>query len=296
MLSNFRPLLAYKVQHFEDLVYPQIASPKIDGIRCVFFDKALSRTLKPIRNKYVQKVLAQVSQSIYGFDGELIVPGGFSAVSSAIMSEDGQPDFKFQVFDLASERYKNAGYVTRYDCLRDTVKFLNHPNIELVEQNWISNAQDLTRAEIRALQAGYEGLMVRHPKGIYKYGRSTVNEGYLGKIKRFMDAEAEIVGFEPLYTNENERARNALGLTERASNKENLREKPLLGALQCRNLKDNRTFAIGTGFTSTQRTQFWNNAVLLLGQIVRFIYLPYGTLELPRHPVFLGFRDREDIS
>lgn len=42
------------------------------------------------------------------------------------------------------------------------------------------------------LEAGYEGLILRHPLAPYKQGRSTVKEGYLPVSKRFVDDEATI--------------------------------------------------------------------------------------------------------
>ena len=48
---------------------------------------------------------------------------------------------------------------------------------------------------IKNLNAGYEGLMLRDPNGIYKFGRSSVKENILLKVKEFMDDEAEIIAF-----------------------------------------------------------------------------------------------------
>lgn len=54
----FKPLLAYTVKDADKLDYPQMASPKLDGIRCVMQDDMpVSRTLKPIPNHYIQDEL-----------------------------------------------------------------------------------------------------------------------------------------------------------------------------------------------------------------------------------------------
>ena len=74
----------------------------------------------------------------------------------------------------------------------------------------------------------------------------------------------------------------------------------MLGAFTCRTLPgpDNETdveFSIGTGFTAADRTWMWNNRDQLLGKFVKFKHFPIGAKDKPRHPVFLGFRDPDDL-
>lgn len=68
-----KPLLACNAPaNLNSLPYPLFASVKLDGIRCVIKDGvALSRTLKPIRNQYIQSLLGR--PEFNGLDGELIV-------------------------------------------------------------------------------------------------------------------------------------------------------------------------------------------------------------------------------
>ena len=50
-----KPMLAALCEDVTKLRYPVIASPKLDGIRALVIDGQLvSRTLKPIPNRYVQ--------------------------------------------------------------------------------------------------------------------------------------------------------------------------------------------------------------------------------------------------
>ena len=68
---GFKPMLAAPVTDIELLNYPVLASPKLDGIRCVVIDGvAYSRSLKPIPNEEIQKFFS--SGKYDGFDGELI--------------------------------------------------------------------------------------------------------------------------------------------------------------------------------------------------------------------------------
>src|SRR5258707_792756 len=99
-MSEFKPMLAGDAP--KDITFPVMASAKLDGIRCIVVNGvALSRSFKPIPNKHVQKILAE---GFDGLDGELIVgepgaPDVYSKTNSAVMSQDGTPDFTFYVFD-----------------------------------------------------------------------------------------------------------------------------------------------------------------------------------------------------
>ena len=122
----------------------------------------------------------------------------------------------------------------------------------------------------------------------YKFGRSTFKEHYLLELKTFLDAEAEVVGFVPLYENQNEPTRDALGHQVRSSKLSNLIAKPKLGAITVR--MEELTFNIGSGFTDVERYNIWANQSYYLGRQVTFKYQPHGTKENPRCPIFKGFR------
>ena len=72
---HLKPMLAGKAtdDQIEKLLAkgPMEASFKLDGIRCMIQDGvALSRSLKPIRNKHVQSVIGR--KEFNGFDGESV--------------------------------------------------------------------------------------------------------------------------------------------------------------------------------------------------------------------------------
>src|SRR5437899_138139 len=97
---------------------------------------------------------------------------------------------------------------------------------------------------------GFEGVMLRKPDGPYKFGRSTVREGYLMKVKRFTQEEAVVVGYEEQETNLNEATKDALGHTKRSSHKAGKRPAGVLGALRVSN--GHGEFSIGTDRKSTR--------------------------------------------
>ncbi len=137
--------------------------------------------------------------------------------------------------------------------------------------------------------------MVRSPQSPYKCGRSTTNEGYLLKIKRFEDDEAVIVGYKEEMQNNNPAEKDNFGRTERSSCKKNLVGKNTLGALVCHAPKWIKDFDIGTGYDAKLRAELWVKRAKLKHKIVKFKHQPSGAGERPRFPVFLGFRDEWDM-
>ena len=78
MTTTVKPMLAGKatdeqISKLFDQFGEMYASPKLDGIRCMIQNGvALSRSLKPIRNEYIQNILGGM-ELFNGLDGELIV-------------------------------------------------------------------------------------------------------------------------------------------------------------------------------------------------------------------------------
>jgi len=94
--------------------------------------------------------------------------------------------------------------------------------------------------------------------------------------------------------NGNEATTNALGHTERSSHRENKIGRGDLGALVLRT-QDGLEFTCGTGFDDNLRKGVWDNPEVYLGKLAKIKHFAIGTKDLPRFPVFLGFRDASDI-
>lgn len=293
-----KPMLAVNCSDPAALRYPQLATPKLDGIRCLILPtegsirRAVTRTFKPVKNHFIREWLE--ANLPCGLDGELMVRGRtFSEGSGDINRADGRPDFCYHVFDYSPP----AGDLRRpyEDRMADLLRFpLDASRVQKVLPVRIASLAELSAYEEKCLAEGYEGVMLRTPDSPYKCGRSTENEGYLLKIKRFEDAEAEIIGFEELTHNGNEATKDAFGRTKRSSHQENLSGTGTLGALICR--YQGLEFGIGTGFDAHQRATYWQERHRLPGRLAKFKHQPSGAKVAPRFPVFLGFRDPDDIG
>ncbi len=290
----FKPMLAATIKDVTALNYPLYASPKLDGIRCVILNgKALSRNLKPIPNVFIRDFLESIPE-LDGCDGELMLSkGDFNNVQSIVMSESADPvDVYYAVFDYHNDCA--APYIDRLKKLSKIILKLKNPRIVELPQYLVNKESEVLELEKEALQDGYEGLILRNCDGSYKFGRSTLREAKLMKLKRFEDDEATILGVEPLYENRNEAVKNALGRTERSSHQENLVAQKMVGALNVK-LKNGKEFSIGTGFDDATRKDLWARKKDIIGKAVKFKFQELSSDGIPRFPVFLGFRDPRDI-
>ncbi len=326
--ANFKPMLSGECTDVNKLRYPVLVSPKLDGIRALVLNGVLvSRNLKPIPNVELQMRYGR--RDYEGLDGELIAglptaPDCFRTTTSLVMSRDkNAAAVMFYAFDLLPPDPEGVGnhpfQVRRLRTERDVAA----GKVVCVPHKVVNSTAGLARWEKMWLAAGYEGLMIRDPQGPYKQGRSTEKEGWLLKLKRFADAEAEVIGYEEQMANNNPATQDNLGHTKRSTHKANKAGKGTLGALICRGVNGpykGVEFNVGTGFDDETRAQIWeahgrmhalvsktmhpSNGELKAGylrkiypvQIIKYRYFPSGSKEAPRFPVFIGFRDPKDMS
>jgi DNA ligase 1 len=292
IIKALRPLLAYDALGTE-IKFPVICSPKIDGIRCLVHraDMALSRSGKPIRNNYVRNWLQEHMPS--GSDGELTSGKNFQASTSGIMTETGKPDFRYFVFD----NFLEAGpYSHRISYVEEQYDWSTlAPHAIFLRPKLILTQEALDEYEQACIEAGAEGVMIRDPNAPYKHGRSTAKEGILGKLKRFEDREAMIVGIEPLMQNDNPAEISELGFTKRSSHKSGKVAQNKVGRLVVRDIcKPGWLFKLGSGLDDATRIAFWDNPPI--GKICKYKFQPHGTKDLPRTPIFMGIRDEDDMD
>lgn len=301
------------------LRYPLLGSPKYDGIRCsVQNGKLYSRSLKLIPNKAMQKLWGR--SELEGLDGEIVVGSPvdkncFQKTSSVVMSADKPIDdavlYGFDVFgrDRFEQRLVAASIIGQ----------LNRLRIQPVAHVYIEHLKGLLKYETAQVSLGFEGIMLRDSDGLYKQGRSTMKEGGLIAVKRFVDAEAVILDTYEQEENTNEKTMNELGNSKRSTHKAGKVGKDTLGGFSVVMLDDFKhqcnanqwtqlraitelaggplQFNIGTGvgLTEAYRQELWNKRKALVGKIIKFRYQKMGTLVAPRMPIFLGFRDKRDL-
>lgn len=291
----FNPMLAGVVDP-ATLRFPVLASPKLDGIRCLAMGgNPMSRSMAVLPSKHIQAFFAQHAEILEGLDGEIVVGSPtakdvYRTTVSHVMAHDKVFDFTFVVFD----RWARSGsYAEAYDYLL-TQRYAFPSNVQLLYQAQLDTIEALESYEEHMLGAGYEGVMLRDAGTNYKQGRSSTLEGILLKVKRYEDAEAVIIGTKEEMFNGNVAEKNELGRTKRSTAQAGLVGKGTMGALVVRGLNGpfkDVEFDIGTGFTAADRAALW-----VPGEVVTYKFFNVGTKDKPRHTVFKARRPGFDMG
>ena len=281
--------------------FPIYGQPKYDGIRMMIRDGiAYTRAIKQVRSETIQQWVFDHRDLLEGLDGEVIcgsptAPDCYRRTSSSVMSYHKPDDFVFYVFDKWDSVYE---YIYRKDDLID-IEDLKIPNLALTPTVLLHSMIELLAYEKSMLEEGHEGIILRAPWAYYKGGRGSPTKCELIKVKQFKDTEAIIVDLHELMHNANEAGVDNLGHTERSSHKENLVPMGTLGAVEAVGHWPDGTeyrVRIGTGFDDAQRAEVWDRRQSYIGRVVKFKYFEIGVKESPRFPVFIGFRDGDDMG
>lgn len=262
-MTTFKPLLAADIE-IGKIAFPVLASPKVDGIRCLIHPTLgpVTRSLLTIPNKHIREKLNDPAWRY--LDGEIVtytdgVMDGLNVIQSKVMSDDGEPDFHFLPFD--SFAAPESPFVERLKAATVTPSEFVQPLAHVV----IHSADEFADYHAKNLARGWEGTMARNPAGKYKFGRSTKREGILLKVKPHDDSEGTIVGFA-----------------------EQQNHPGTLGSLTLRWKRT--TFEVGTGFTDAERVDLWARREELVGQTVTFQHHGLAAQGRPREPVFVAVR------
>lgn len=303
----FRPMLAYdgSIQLFEKLLKQHgnlFASYKLDGIRATVLEgKLTSRSGKYIKSKQCQQLFG--IPALEGMDGELIVgkPTGndvFKRCYSGVMTSDANVNVWFHIFDKVMPTIPFFIRNERVEDICATPAVLRDTSMRViaVKQVRIETIEALIDMESSAIEKGYEGLIVRTPSAPYKHGRSTEKEGGMGKLKRWEDSEGTVLDFEEMLHNANEATIDARGYQVRSSHKEHKYGMDMMGKVTIKDVKHGWEVKVGSGFSHEERKHIWMNPQLYKGRLMRYKFLPHGTHDAARHPVFAGWRDPDDMS
>lgn len=303
---------------FEDIQYPQLVSPKIDGIRAIVGSavvedytsldlcsagaleiSVLSRNMDKFRSRQVQSLFG-VPELLH-MDGEMaynpIAPDCLHVTQSHLSSFDKPCEtLKFYVFDWCDPKTLGEPYYIRHEQLKAAAEKANHPRVEVIPQLHVDNLEELLAIEAQYLEEGYEGVMFRNPVGHYKQNRATYRENLIYKLKRFKDGEAIIVGFIEGEKNTNTQERDSRGFAKRSDAKSGKVPNGMVGRILCRRLKDDHEFLITPGvMTHAQRKYIWEHQDEFIGKIVTYRYFDYGIKDEVRFARFIAFREKWDM-
>lgn len=237
-------------------------SEKLDGVRAYWDGKQFWSRLG---NTFVAPDWFLEGVPNVPLDGELWIGRKAFQRTVGIVRRHDKPkewgEVKFVVFDAPTH---GGAFEARMRYLDDLLGRAKAPYVQCLGHQPCRDTDHL-RAELDRVEAlGGEGLMLRQPGSLYVAGRSSS----LLKVKRFLDAEAVVVGLEP-----------GKG-----------KHKGKMGALSVK-LPDGTLFAIGTGFSDAERANPPN-----IGSLVTFRYQELSDGGVPRFPSFLRVAEGPDMG
>lgn len=280
---------------------PKLVEPKLDGIRVITVVDYESRSVtmltrngKELNNfphivKAFEDNLDNFARS-YVFDGE-VVSETFQSLMTQVhrKSDVDASDAKLVLFDcLPLVEFKQAasimGQRRRSQFIRQNFSniFMDSGCIEIIEQKEfdLDHDRDLfTDYNRKAIEQGYEGILIKDPNGKWEGKRS---QAWL-KLKPYIEVSLTVTAVE-----------EGTG-----------RNQGKLGAVVCQGLDDDKEIAVnvGSGFSDQQREEFWSSRDQIIGQIVeiradaitRSQESLAWSLRFPRFQRFRGFDQKEKI-
>jgi DNA ligase 1 len=274
----------------------KIIEVKLDGVRVVAIVypngvvNLYSRNGKSLDNfPLVEQQLAKHAKLFSEptvLDGE-IMSASFQDLMKQIHRKDDtkSTDAVLNLFDIITLKDFTAGRSERtqlersgwlkqwYDPIADHMPNVTIVGQELVNLDTEQGQNRYKEINQKAIAGGYEGIMLKDVYAPYECKRSVA---WL-KLKPFIEVSLEVVAVE-----------EGTG-----------RNQGRLGALVCNGVDDGRTIMVnvGSGFTDSNRVDFWNNREGIVGQIVEVradavTQNQDGTYSL-RFPRFLRFRGFE---
>jgi len=229
-------------------------SLKLDGLRAIHKDGKLYT-----RNGHVIQGVGHITDALsrinWPFDGELMVPGEhFQTSSGALRSFADSPTAVYNIFDVP---FTQDPFHIRLSQLENIKSHLPEPHIGFVKHILVKDKDKVAATFQKALDNGYEGLVLKTPNHIYQTKRSS---DWL-KLKNVLSKDLPIIGFFE-------------------------GQGKYVGSLGGIIVDHNGTAVkVGGGFSDVLRDAIWANQSEYLGKTAETLYheeTPDGSLRHPR--------------
>jgi DNA ligase-1 len=264
----FECMLAHDgANHEKKIKGVRLLEPKLDGVRCITIVNYESRTVvQYTRNGKVLENFSHIADGLlaniddigrsYVLDGE-VVSSSFQTLMKQVHRKDDvkATDARLMLFDIVPLSEFQKGKSTlgqrRRTNLLKTFKpvFDKAGSIDVIEQTEVDLDGYVGELQFKqfnkdAIEAGFEGIMIKNPDAVYECKRST---SWL-KQKPFIEVSLTVTAVE-----------EGTG-----------RNEGKLGALICEGVDDGKRIVVnvGSGFTDIDRDEFWTSKDAMVGQIV----------------------------
>lgn len=196
-LDFFLPMLAQVWEKRQKYInVPAYVQPKLDGVRCLARKKNGEVYMWSRKGKSLD-IPVEIKESLSHFlregqcvDGEIYVHGWtFQRIVSAVKKyRDDTALLEYHIYDSP---VLNESFESRF--VNQFSQEVFQDNIVIVPTKLVESIDFAIEELERYLGAGYEGLMIRNASGLYKYKHRSND---LQKMKKFTDAEFEVIGVE----------------------------------------------------------------------------------------------------
>jgi len=283
---------------FDDprIEYPIFASNKLDGNRCfVRSGDLLTRHMlnqpNPKLIQFMRGITTLANDKDLCFDGELLIPNAShhgvhgQVFNSSVNAKDIPEGTQFHVFDVFTrddwEKGSFAVFEKRVELYHKLIEKLDDPRFVAMEQRSVESPEEAQADFERAIDQGYEGIMLRHKASGYKQGRCGHKGAWLLKFKAEETQDGQIVEVvQQLKMREGiERTRNSFGRLEQPTkNADNYTTTDSVGSFKVKTEDGTVSeimFAEGVA-DHAQRKQWWKERKSLIGRWLEFKSYPGG--------------------
>ena len=287
------PMLALPFEKRKhNIVWPAMAQPKIDGVRCtcrlneegkleMFTRKGKQFTALPHIEKELMIFLQDKTGSIafpndssFYLDGELYSDSlTFQQLAGTVRREKNDSSITDQIYYIIFDCFytnKDVNFRDRWGLLK--TKFDLNPNpytkyIKLIDTILVTTEDQLKEKHNEYVAEGYEGIIVRNLDGLYKLNHRSAD---LQKLKSFQDDEYTIIDFK-----------EGEGIEQGCV------------VWQCETGKGSQRFWVRPTGSRRERTLHFNNGNHYLGQQLTVRFQELTDDGIPRFPVGISIRNYE---
>jgi len=273
----------FSIQLAENLkgppMFPTWVDYKLDGIRAVAVVRRSvavlhSRTGKEIPTvPHINAALENAGLRDFVLDGELLgssFSNTQSVVSATVNSE--RSELTYNVFDAIplaewDARKSETDYNNRRKLAGEVIRSIGSPYIVMVDGQYVLNVTEYDAFQKKALDAGYEGIMVKDLGAPYQFKRTK----HVRKVKPYETWDGTIVGWE--LGDPNGKWRHGFG------------------AFKVVFQEGGEVTSVGGGFTDELRKEIYKNPDRYVGTTIEVKGQEMTEHGAVRFPVFVRFRD-----
>jgi len=269
-----KPMLAVKYND-KRVSFPVAVQPKLDGVRCLAMKvdgnvKLLSRSGKEYNLPHIQEALQNTLPDNIVLDGEIFNRAlSFQEITSLVKKYRKESEaLNYWIYDMINLENKDIIFALRFTTIENIIRNQHKSLIETPTFTVIS-LEELQKIHAQFVKDGFEGTIIRSHFGKYEMGKRSWS---LMKLKNFDDNEFVIVDYAPSIQN---------GINV-----------PLF---VCEN-KDGKLFNVFMSGTMEQKAEVMSHIDDYIGKLLKVKHFGYTERGIPRFPVGIGIRTKEDLD